>query len=184
MGSSVLLRSSSSAKHLCFALFLVLDAVTPAYSFLSCIQSPLFALSDNSARPLVQSTVLRSLTSKYCFPRDSLHLRRKRTAQVSMSTSAVDSVPEVTFHLLTIVVRIQYVMSGTEIRCRNQVVVYSSLGCKYCSIAKQTLRQQGVPFREISVGDAADARKEMSAKAGGATRSTFLLTRVLFHARY
>lgn len=60
-----------------------------------------------------------------------------------MSTSAVDSVPE--------------------------VVVYSSLGCKYCSIAKQTLRQQGVPFREISVGDAADARKEMSAKAGGAT---------------
>ncbi|MCH9673825.1 MAG: glutaredoxin 3 [Gammaproteobacteria bacterium] len=50
----------------------------------------------------------------------------------------------------------------------SNVVMYSSMLCPYCSMAKQLLAEKGVEFDEISVDADREARDEMLARANGA----------------
>jgi glutaredoxin 3 len=49
----------------------------------------------------------------------------------------------------------------------NDVVMYSSMFCPYCSMAKQLLEKKGVNYEEISVDWKGDQRKEMMKRANG-----------------
>ncbi|MEG0860191.1 MAG: glutaredoxin 3 [Pseudomonas sp.] len=48
----------------------------------------------------------------------------------------------------------------------NDVIVYSSDYCPYCSQAKRLLQSKGVAFEEIKVDGKPQVRAEMSQKAG------------------
>ncbi|MEM7250710.1 MAG: glutaredoxin 3 [Pseudomonadota bacterium] len=48
------------------------------------------------------------------------------------------------------------------------VVMYSSMICPYCTMAKRLLTDKGVEFQEINVDGDRDAREEMLARANGA----------------
>ena len=47
------------------------------------------------------------------------------------------------------------------------VVMYSSMWCPYCSMAKQLLGSKGVDFEEISVDFKSEVRQEMMQRANG-----------------
>lgn len=48
-----------------------------------------------------------------------------------------------------------------------EVVIYSTLLCPYCQMAKALLKRKGVAFTEIDVSRRPDLRQEMTDKAGG-----------------
>ena len=48
------------------------------------------------------------------------------------------------------------------------VVMYSSMLCPYCSMAKRLFGEKGIEFEEISVDADRGARDEMLARANGA----------------
>ncbi|HUS95304.1 MAG TPA: glutaredoxin 3 [Hyphomicrobiaceae bacterium] len=47
------------------------------------------------------------------------------------------------------------------------IVVYSTMLCPYCFMAKKLLNQKGVAFEEIDVGRNPQFRREMQEKSGG-----------------
>lgn len=49
----------------------------------------------------------------------------------------------------------------------NAVVMYSSMLCPYCSMAKRLLESKGVEYEEISVDWKGDRRQEMMTRANG-----------------
>ena len=49
----------------------------------------------------------------------------------------------------------------------SSVVMYSSMFCPYCSMAKQLLETKGVEYEEISVDWKGERRREMMEKANG-----------------
>ena len=49
------------------------------------------------------------------------------------------------------------------------VVIYTTMFCPYCHGAKALLSKKGVSFEEIKVDGDRDARRAMSARAGGRT---------------
>ncbi len=51
----------------------------------------------------------------------------------------------------------------------NDVVIYTTMLCPYCSHAKRILREHDVEFEEIDVTFEAVQRREMTARAGGRT---------------
>jgi len=51
----------------------------------------------------------------------------------------------------------------------KKIEIYTSPFCPYCHAAKRLLTAKGVTFEEIDVMMAPAKRKEMSARAGGAT---------------
>jgi glutaredoxin 3 len=51
----------------------------------------------------------------------------------------------------------------------KKIEIYTSPFCPYCHAAKRLLTAKGVAFEEIDVMMAPAKRKEMSARAGGAT---------------
>lgn len=48
----------------------------------------------------------------------------------------------------------------------KKVSVYSTPSCHYCEVAKQFLKQKGIPFREIDVAADDKAANEMVEKSG------------------
>lgn len=47
------------------------------------------------------------------------------------------------------------------------VIIYTTMLCPYCHMAKDLLRKKGVSFEEIDVNSRAGLRAEMRDKAGG-----------------
>jgi len=48
----------------------------------------------------------------------------------------------------------------------SKVTVYSTPTCKYCVVAKDFLKENGVEFEEVNVSEDADKKKEMIEKSG------------------
>lgn len=51
----------------------------------------------------------------------------------------------------------------------QKVTIYTTMTCPYCHMAKQLLREKGVPFEEIDVAGNSALRSEMTRKSGGRT---------------
>ena len=49
----------------------------------------------------------------------------------------------------------------------SNVVMYSSMLCPYCSMAKQLLAEKGVEFDETDISFSSDKRNEMMTRANG-----------------
>lgn len=47
------------------------------------------------------------------------------------------------------------------------VIIYTTMFCPYCQMAKQLLKRKGVAYEEIDVGGKPELRDEMTMKAGG-----------------
>ena len=50
-----------------------------------------------------------------------------------------------------------------------KVVIYTTMLCPYCHLAKDLLRRKGVAYEEIDVTGHAELRRDMVARAGGRT---------------
>jgi glutaredoxin 3 len=50
-----------------------------------------------------------------------------------------------------------------------KVVIYTSLLCPYCHLAKDLLRKKGVAYEEIDVTGRSELRRAMVERAGGRT---------------
>ncbi len=48
----------------------------------------------------------------------------------------------------------------------SKVTVYGTPTCKYCVVAKDFLKENGVEFEEVNVSEDADKKKEMIEKSG------------------
>jgi len=51
----------------------------------------------------------------------------------------------------------------------QQVTIYTTAWCPYCTAAKNLLREKGVSFQEIDVEKTSGARATMTQRAGGRT---------------
>lgn len=51
----------------------------------------------------------------------------------------------------------------------NQIVIYSTRWCGYCTGAKALLARKGIPFTEVDLSDAADFRRQVLELTGGQT---------------
>ena len=51
----------------------------------------------------------------------------------------------------------------------TKVTIYTTSACPYCHMAKRLLGRKGVDFTEIDLTGKADARDDLSVKAGGLT---------------
>jgi glutaredoxin 3 len=54
-----------------------------------------------------------------------------------------------------------------RIESMPHVIIYTTMFCPYCQMAKQLLKRKGVAYEEIDVGGKPELRDEMTKKAGG-----------------
>jgi glutaredoxin 3 len=48
----------------------------------------------------------------------------------------------------------------------KNVIMYSTINCKYCKLAEVVLNEHNIPYQKIDVGTDIEKRKEMVAKSG------------------